>query len=56
MADSGRVRVLGNINARYKTLVKYGTVVHLGIGVHDITRHGKENRAGKFDARDPEGG
>ena len=50
------MRFLGNINAHYRTLVKYGIVVHLGIGVYDITRHGKDNRAGEFAARDPEGG
>ena len=56
MSDSDRMRFLCNVNARYETLVKYDNVVYLGIGIYDITRHGKENRAGEFDARDPEGG
>ena len=38
MAESGRVRFLGIINARWKTLVKYGIVVHLGNRIYDITR------------------
>jgi predicted transcriptional regulator len=55
MADSGRARFLGIINARWKTLVKYGIVVHLGNRVYDITRQGKQYLAGELIARDPEG-
>jgi len=38
MADSDRVRFSRqHINARCKTLVTYGLLVHLGNGVYDIT-------------------
>nr|WP_253805943.1 hypothetical protein [Haloferax sp. Q22] len=40
------------INARCKTLVTYGLLVHLRNGVYDITREGGEYLAGELDARD----
>ena len=53
MADSDRVRFSRqHINARCKTLVKYGLLVHLGNGVYDITRSGEQYLAGDLDARD----
>jgi predicted transcriptional regulator len=56
MAVSDRVRFSRqHINARCKTLVKYGLVVHLGNGVYDITGQGKQYLAGELDARDLEG-
>jgi len=44
-----------HINARCKTLVTYGLLVHLGNGVYDITQKGKQYLAGELDARDLEG-
>jgi len=56
MADSDRVRFSRqHINARCKTLVTYGLLVHLGNGVYDITQKGKQYLAGELDARDLEG-
>jgi len=55
MAESGRVRFLGIIKARWKTLVTYGIVVHLGNRIYDITRQGTQYLAGELNARDPEG-
>jgi len=46
---------LDSINARCKTLVTYGLLVHLGNGVYDITQKGKQYLAGELDARDLEG-
>ncbi|ELY62787.1 phage PhiH1 repressor protein [Natrinema versiforme JCM 10478] len=57
MADSDWVRFSRqHINARCKTLVEYGLLVHLGNGVYDITRTGEQYLAGDLDARglDPE--
>ena len=55
MADSDRVRFSRqHINARCKTLVKYGLLVHPGNGVYDITRTGEQYLAGELDARDLE--
>ena len=52
MADSDRVRFSRqHINARCKTLVNYGLVVHLGNGVYDITQTGEQYLAGELDAR-----
>jgi predicted transcriptional regulator len=53
MADSGRVRFSRqHINARCKTLVAYGLLVHLGNGVYDITREGEQYLNGDLDARE----
>ncbi|WP_226929206.1 helix-turn-helix domain-containing protein [Halorubrum halophilum] len=53
MADSDRVRFSRqHINARCKTLVEYGLLVHLGNGVYDITRTGEQYLAGDVDASD----
>ena len=53
MADSDRVRFSRqHINARCKTLVEYGLLVHLGNGVYDITRTGEQYLSGDVDARD----
>lgn len=55
MADSDRVRFSRqHINARCKTLVEYGLVIHLGNGVYDITREGEQYLTGDLDARDLE--
>ena len=55
MADSDRVRFSRqHINARCKTLVEYGLLVHLGNGVYDITRQGEQYLAGELDARNLE--
>ncbi|UWG47807.1 PhiH1 repressor family protein, contains HTH domain [Halanaeroarchaeum sp. HSR-CO] len=40
------------LNARGKTLVEYGLLVHLGNGVYDFTRTGEQYLAGDLDARD----
>lgn len=56
MADSDCVRFSRqHINARCKTLVSYGLLVHLGNGVYDITRTGEQYLAGELDARDLDG-
>ena len=53
MADCGRVRFSRqHINARCKTLVTYGLLVHLGNGVYDITSEGEQYLNGDLDARD----
>ncbi|SDY55467.1 hypothetical protein SAMN04487946_12223 [Halobellus clavatus] len=53
MADSDRVRFSRqHINARCKTLVTYGLLVHLGNGVYDITSEGEQYLNGDLDARD----
>jgi len=53
MAESDRVRFSRqHINARCKTLVEYGLLVHLGNGVYDITRTGEQYLACDLDARD----
>ncbi|ELY77161.1 phage PhiH1 repressor protein [Natrinema gari JCM 14663] len=52
MADSDRVRFSRqHINARCKTLVTYRLLIHLGNGVYDITREGKQYLTGELDAR-----
>ncbi|MEY7851578.1 MarR family transcriptional regulator [Natrarchaeobius sp. A-rgal3] len=55
MADSGRVRFSRqHINARCKTLVSHGLLVHLGNGVYDVTREGERYLAGELDVRELE--
>ena len=51
MVDSDRVRFSRqHINARCKTLVEYGPLVHLIDGVYDNTRQGEQYLAGELDA------
>lgn len=55
MTDSDYVRFSRqHVNARCKTLVDYGLLVHLGNGVYDITRTGEQYLAGELDARNLE--
>lgn len=55
MADSGRVRFTRqHINQRCKKLVAYGLVMHLGNGVYDITKAGKQYLGGELDVQNLE--